>query len=103
MVAAGVSVGKLLLGTLMMVNRFAADRNARTSVRLALACCVATCVALQSSLRPSEEWLDTAGAPIRARTAGLLVGLAGEFYWYGSDNFTSGNATPGHTVPEENV
>ena len=87
-----------------MANRIAANRNARTSVRLALACCVATsCSALQSSFRPGEEWLDTAGAPIRAHVGGLLAGLAGEFYWYGIDNFTSGKTTPGHAVPEENV
>ena len=69
------------------------NRSARTCAPLVLACCVATGFALQSSFRPGEEWLDTAGAPIRAHSAGLLAGLAGEFFWYGADNYTSGDGT----------
>lgn len=46
------------------------------------------------SFRPGAEWLDTDGVPIRAHSAGLLPGLLrGEFYWYGADNYTSGDGT----------
>jgi hypothetical protein len=45
------------------------------------------------SFHPGAEWLDTDGVPIRAHSAGLLPGLKGDFYWYGADNYTSGDGT----------
>lgn len=59
-----------------------------------LACCVgAGVLQANTAFRPGEVWNDTDGKPIRAHSAGLLLGLKGDFYWYGADNYTSGDGT----------
>lgn len=45
-----------------------------------------------SSFHPGQTWLDTDGQPIRAHSAGLLT-VGNDFYWYGADNYTSGDGT----------
>jgi hypothetical protein len=42
-----------------------------------------------SAFRPGETWLDTAGHPIQAHSAGILL-HHGVYYWYGEDK-TLGN------------
>ena len=43
----------------------------------------------RAEFRPGEVWLDTAGQPIQAHSAGLLES-GGTYYWYGEDK-TLGN------------
>jgi len=45
--------------------------------------------ARRSAFRPGEVWLDTAGHPIQAHSAGILL-HRGVYYWYGEDK-TLGN------------
>ena len=53
----------------------------------------AAALSAYTSFRPGAAWLDTDGAPIRAHSAVLLPGLRGDTYWYGADNYTSGDGT----------
>jgi hypothetical protein len=48
------------------------------------------------SFHPGAVWLDTDGVPIRAHSAGLLqphTNTPSKYYWYGADNYTSGDGT----------
>ena len=50
----------------------------------------------QTAFRPGQVWDDTDGNPIRAHSAGLLqphTATPHKYYWYGADNYTSGDGT----------
>ena len=57
----------------------------------------ATSLPPYTCFHPGSEWLDTDGAPIRAHSAGLLSPALSSadraHYWYGADNYTSGDGT----------
>ncbi len=56
-------------------------------ITLSLALLAAT--GARAEFRPGEVWLDTAGQPIQAHSAGILV-KGNTYYWYGEDK-TLGN------------
>jgi hypothetical protein len=56
----------------------------------------AAAAAAQTAFHPGQVWDDTDGNPIRAHSAGLLqphTATPHKYYWYGADNYTSGDGT----------